>query len=382
MAIEFRCPSCNKLLRTRDDRAGATASCPDCGSSVTVPDDNAQPEAGPDDFGSDFDTPAETAFAGSVSSPSAPRSPRSPSGRMIDCPMCGASVPAGSSTCHACGEELRPSIAEEDTGGEIDFSECFREGWEKFTSNLGPAVGFTLLSVFAGFCVILPIVAVQIIGLFMAEQNGIPAIVDLAINLGGAVVGILIQTFFVAGLTRFLLLLVRDQEAGIEELFSGGRYYGAAIPNALVFGLATQAAQLLASPFQRENADVEMQLIAGLLSIIGLIVSLVLTCYFWSYMYIIVDDRQPKYEGLGYLKAAAGLSKGSRLIFFALIIVLGAINLAGAVACLLPVLFTMPLTLILMTVAYEQLSNHGRRHAPSATISEADWADSPEDGIR
>ncbi len=37
MPIEYRCPSCSKLLRVPNDAAGRQAKCPACGASTTVP---------------------------------------------------------------------------------------------------------------------------------------------------------------------------------------------------------------------------------------------------------------------------------------------------------------------------------------------------------
>jgi phage FluMu protein Com len=37
MAIEFRCTSCDKLLRVGDDAAGKHAKCPQCGTVLTIP---------------------------------------------------------------------------------------------------------------------------------------------------------------------------------------------------------------------------------------------------------------------------------------------------------------------------------------------------------
>jgi hypothetical protein len=37
MAIEFRCPSCQRLLRVPDEAAGAQAQCPECGTVAAVP---------------------------------------------------------------------------------------------------------------------------------------------------------------------------------------------------------------------------------------------------------------------------------------------------------------------------------------------------------
>jgi hypothetical protein len=47
MAIEFRCPQCQKLLRVGDDAAGKQAKCPGCGTPVTVPMATAPPSPPP-----------------------------------------------------------------------------------------------------------------------------------------------------------------------------------------------------------------------------------------------------------------------------------------------------------------------------------------------
>jgi DNA-directed RNA polymerase subunit RPC12/RpoP len=36
MAIEYRCPGCNRLLRVGDDTAGQIAQCPECGAQAFV----------------------------------------------------------------------------------------------------------------------------------------------------------------------------------------------------------------------------------------------------------------------------------------------------------------------------------------------------------
>ena len=37
MAIEFKCPHCQTILKAGENMAGSTGNCPKCGKSVTVP---------------------------------------------------------------------------------------------------------------------------------------------------------------------------------------------------------------------------------------------------------------------------------------------------------------------------------------------------------
>jgi len=47
MAIEFRCPGCNRLLRVGDNAGGRQAKCPECGTILIVPLPAATPAAAP-----------------------------------------------------------------------------------------------------------------------------------------------------------------------------------------------------------------------------------------------------------------------------------------------------------------------------------------------
>lgn len=118
MTIEFRCGECSKLLRTTDDKAGASAKCPQCGTTVTVPRPSAPAH---DDEVEDADdsvipptlaeppprrgtAPSPWPFADSGSS--RPERPSSGGGGKRPCPMCGEEIQAAATRCRFCGETL------------------------------------------------------------------------------------------------------------------------------------------------------------------------------------------------------------------------------------------------------------------------------------
>lgn len=69
MAIEFRCPNCQKLLRVGDDAAGKQAKCPGCATAVTVPSATLPPPVPP--TGAPFGAGAGDAFGAPPSPPPA-----------------------------------------------------------------------------------------------------------------------------------------------------------------------------------------------------------------------------------------------------------------------------------------------------------------------
>jgi len=140
MPIEFRCPSCSKLLRTPDESAGKKAKCPQCGSIADVP---AQ-------YGLDPLTAGHSAAG-----PLAPIPPSNPSN-----PFGAAGLPPGKPPVNPFQPDSanpyaspslhetrapRPIVLQEMQHSAISFDQIWNLTWQLFQPNLGQFAMFGLV---------------------------------------------------------------------------------------------------------------------------------------------------------------------------------------------------------------------------------------------
>lgn len=218
MPIEFRCPSCNALLRVPDDSAGRQAKCPKCATLAAVPSPPAAapppvPLGGDNPFGVGPAAPAGSPFASDAGGdPNNPyRSPGSYS-----------SVEPGA----AAAGPIVPTV--------IGLEDVFRRAWEIFKQRPGFCIGvWFLAALISGGLGQIIAISLAVLTSRMAPEEQM-----LIQQLGNIFVQVL-SLWITCGQMIVFLGIARGRDVSLGELFSGGPYLlraiGASILLVLIF---------------------------------------------------------------------------------------------------------------------------------------------------
>lgn len=196
MPIEFRCTSCDKLLRTPDDSAGKNAKCPQCGGIVAVP------LASPTESIATL-PPTESPFAEIDASE-----------RLV------SSAGSGSPNPYASPQITAPLIKEQQSTADlshhlISFDEVLRMSWELVQNQLGQIAlcGLLYLAIVLGANI--AVGAVGAVGQAVNEPG-----VQIVGQVLSQVVGFVVNSYLQLGLLIFGLRLVRTGTPRVSDLFA------------------------------------------------------------------------------------------------------------------------------------------------------------------
>jgi hypothetical protein len=256
--------------------------------------------------------------------------------------MCGAQIKKAATRCRFCGETLaRRPRAGSWTPTTIDAGDILNRSWEIYKRELGLLIVSILIAFGIPFVVnfalgfIQQIVVLAVVGVGAGGPGGgnpnAAAKGFVVLGIGMWVVSFLInlavQTYMQAGLAVFMLRVARGESPEIADLFSGMKYFWRFLWGSLLYGIMAAVGFLL-------------------LIVPGIFIVLM----FWPFEYVIVDRNSGVIDSLQESREA---TSGNFLAVFLLALAGFGINLLGVCPGLfIGLLFTMPLTTLMLAVAY------------------------------
>lgn len=306
MPIEFRCTSCEKLLRVKDETAGKKAKCPSCGTVLEIPSSSED-----DDY--ELDTSEPPPRRPDISAPVADSKNPFQAPTQYDSPQAGAT--AG---------RTGPIVPTR-----IDLGEVLSTSWEIFKSQMGLVIGGVVLT-----GVITQVVA-QVLGFvggLLANNAGDIGILFIVV---AQLVGTIFSYYMTLGQTIFLVNIARGAPANIQDIFMGGPYLLRFLGAAILMGIGAMIGFLL-------------------LIIPGIIILLM----FGQFVFLIVDKDMGIMDSLTTSK---DITTGNKLTIFALGFVSLGIVLLGLLALCIGVIVAGPFVSLIFAVAYLRMA--GQRTA-------------------
>jgi DNA-directed RNA polymerase subunit M/transcription elongation factor TFIIS len=320
--IEFSCPTCGKVLKTADDKAGVQAKCPGCGEVVTVPHASVQAAGGISTF------------------------EESPADDMKTCPMCGQQIKAAAVKCRYCGEDLSATVAAGERGkitpSIIDAGNVLSRTWEIYKPQMGITIGGFAITWFLGQLAGAPAQIVNILmdpNIGVIDRDLVPVMVLLFIVLTFA--SWAVSIYLTLGQSLLMLKIARGEQVEISEVFRGGRFFWRGLGSALLFAL------MIAGGF-----------------IACIVPGIILSLMFFPFMFVLVDQDCGVMDTL---KTARSVTRGNLLTIFVLGLAGFGLTIAGLLAFCVGIFLVAPYLVLMQAVMYVMMSGQPlARPAPAA----------------
>lgn len=306
MAIQFRCPQCNKLLQTRDDAAGKQAKCPDCGTLVTVPGPGAEAPAGTGPPGAGE---GASPFGGPPPMPGELNPYASPTTQSMPGPM---PAPPG---------EIRAT--------RIDLGDVFSRAWKIYKLHWGICLGVVLLVWVISFAVSM------ILG-------SIPTV--------GPIASMLFAIWLDVGERLFFLKTARGQPAHVGDIFTGGPYFLSVLAALLLLVLmAWGIVFVCVMPAVLVGQAISEEAAVALGVFGGVVPSVFVALVFSQFYYLIIDRNLWSIPAMGL---SVKITRGNRLTLLGIFLLCLLIYFAGLLACCIGVWVSHSFINVLLPVIY------------------------------
>jgi uncharacterized membrane protein len=195
----------------------------------------------------------------------------------------------------------------------FSIQEALSVGWAAFKSRFGLFIGLLLL--YAALTAI--------------PQWGIQQIKDIWLAVPLAVIIVLFEYFLKAGIIKISLAVADGGDAQIGDLFSGWPVFVPLLLATLLFALAI-----------------------GVGLVLAIVPGIIFSIMFQYYGYFIVDKKMGPVDAL---KASAVLTRGVRWKLFGFGLVIGLLNIGGALLLLVGLFVTVPVSLVAVAHVYRKL---------------------------
>ncbi|MCL6503264.1 MAG: zinc-ribbon domain-containing protein [Pirellulales bacterium] len=319
MSIEFRCASCGQLLRVPDEAIGKVARCPACQTEQAVIP--SAPLAAPSDEVNPYAAP-------------------------LTLPRPTAAAPG-----------LQPIVPTP-----LEVGHCFSAAWNIYLENVGMCIAVYLAAEFISQA---PGFLMQMVG--AAAQGARDAEVVLAaLVIPLWIAAMVLSLWLTAGRILFFVKTERGASPEFVELFRGWFGVGRLFLLALILGGVVLAMIAVAAALLAVLAAARALEIAGIvlipLGFVGVAVYVYVLLRYGMSVFLVIDRNLPVGEAL---RTSAQITQGNAASLFLLGMLSTLLNIAGMLACCVGVLFTVPLSLMILTVAYLQMS--GQTLARAAT---------------
>lgn len=348
MTIEFNCPSCSKVLKTADDKAGLSAKCPGCGQVLVVPASKSEAfeseparESKAKDGWDDWNESEGQATDKDEFAP--------PQRKKRPCPMCGQEIMAAARLCRHCGERFDDGKSVPAGSGKfapttIEAGEVLSVAWGTFKENIGMAIVGMIIPAVITFVVQMIVSTVIFAVMFAMIQQGMKpddfqmASIQAASNGSDVLLRWLMGTYFGLGQAIFFLKMCRGEEATVGDLFGAGKFYLRGLVVMLLVGL---------------------MVMVGLLAVcIGaIIVGLVMS----PVLYYLADRDEGVMETINGTYKLAWPNLGS---IFVLALANFGIAVAGTLALCVGLIPAIPLTMVINATAYLMMSGQLNSRTP------------------